>query len=116
MAINLKSILPLAAQPALPRWWLWLLLLVGGVLVGTGWTIFSNQGKTEVNATEFWETTLIFPVLFWLSLLTVRLLWFRGTQAVASGINEERERLLQHETQKGRRSLSVLGVSLRSAL
>lgn len=116
MAINLKSIPPLAAQPALPRWWLWLLFLVGGVLVGTGWTIFSNQGKTEVNATEFWETTLIFPVLFWLSLLTVRLLWFRGTQAVASGINEERERLLQHETQKGRRSLSVLGVSLRSAL
>lgn len=35
---------------------------------------------------------------------------------MADGSNEVRERILQHEIQRGRRSLDVLGISLRSAL
>jgi len=116
MAINLKQIPPPVPQPDLPKWWIWLLLLIGGFLAGTAWAILNNQGKSVINAAEFWETALVFPALIWLILLMLRIVWYRGLEATADGSNETRERILQQEIRRGRRSLSVLGVSMRSAL
>lgn len=116
MPVNLKQIPAPAPQPELPKWWLWLLLLLGGCLVGTAWAILNNQGKSVIDAAEFWETALVFPALIWMSLLLVRIVWYRGVQATADGSNEVREQILQHQIQRGRRCLAVLDVSLRTAL
>ncbi len=116
MPINLKQIPPLVPQPDLPKWWVWLLLLLSGFLTGTAWAILNNQGESAINAAEFWETALVFPALIWLILLTLRIVWYRGVQATAEGSNEVRERIYQQEIRRGRRSLAVLGVSMRSAL
>lgn len=116
MSVNLKKIPPPVARPAFPKWWVWLLLLLGGVLTGTAWAILSNKERSEINAAEFWETALIFPALFWLILLMLRIAWYKGQQTTADGSDKEREQIIQREIRRGRRSLAVLGVSLRSAL
>ncbi|MDW2714466.1 hypothetical protein AB9C65_10825 [Klebsiella pasteurii] len=116
MPVNLKQIPPPAARPAFPKWWVWLLLLLGGLLAGTAWAILVNKETSEINAAEFWEIALVFPALFWLILLMLRIAWYKGLQATADGSNKEREQIIQREIRRGRRSLAVLGVSLRSAL
>jgi hypothetical protein len=116
MPVNLKAIPDPAAQPAPPVWWVWLLLLVAGLLAGTAYSIVINSGITEINSEAFWETAFWVPVMLWCTLLFLRIVWYRGQQALAEVKDEERDRILQQETRRGRRCLKVLGISLHSAL
>lgn len=115
MPVNLKLIPPPAARPHPPVWWVWLLLLAVMLLGGMAEAILSNTTKTEVNGEAFWSTALGLPSLFWLTLLLMRITWYKGQSATAQSKDNDRERLLCRETIRGQRFLPVLGVSLHSA-
>lgn len=116
MPVNLKRIQPPVTLPASPKGWLWGLLLVAALFAGAGWAIYSNQNKAEINSAAFWRTALAVPGLVWLIALVLRLAWFQGQRATASGYNHHRQQTIDRETRRGRRSLPVLGISLHSAL
>ncbi|MFZ4833273.1 hypothetical protein [Rouxiella sp. Mn2063] len=116
MPINLKLIPAPATLPRRPKWWIWLLLLLAGLVGGTAYAILNNGTKAEVNTETFWSTALLIPALFWLTLLLLRLIWHNGQQSMAYHWDKDRELALLRETQRGRRSLQVLGASLHSAL
>ncbi|AHK18440.1 hypothetical protein BF17_03025 [Yersinia similis] len=116
MPVNLKLIPTAAMRPNQPKWWVWLLLLLAGLLGGTAYAILSSSTKPEINAETFWGTALALPALSWLTLLVLRMAWYKGNQAMANGWNKDREKTIQRETERGRRFLQVLGVSLHSAL
>lgn len=116
MAINLKLIPAPATRPAPPKWWVWLLLLIVALFGGIAYAVLINQTKTEINNQDFWETALAIPASFWLFLLFLRLVWYQGVSAMANDWDRDREKMIEHETQRGRRSLQILGLSLNSAL
>ena len=116
MPVNLKLIPAPATPPSPPVWWMWLLLLLAGLGGGTAYAVWINSEKPEINSDAFWETALFPPGLVWLTLLVLRIAWYQGQQALAEVRDEQRDKTLQRETQRWRRCLQVLGISLHSAL
>lgn len=116
MAVNLKHIPAPAPQPAPPAWGAWLLLLLTELIAATLFAIFSDNLTSDITVGDFYKKVLTFPLLLWLGLLILRLLWFQGQKITAAHWNALREQTLQQEIRRGRRSLQVLGYSLYSAL
>jgi len=116
MPVNLKLIPAPAIRPRPPIWWVWLLLLVVMLLGGIGDTILSNMSQSEINSEAFWSSALGLPSLFWLILLVLRITWYRGQLATAQSKDNDRDRLLRREIQRGQRHLNVFAISLYSAL
>ncbi|MTH48813.1 hypothetical protein [Intestinirhabdus alba] len=116
MAINLKDIPAPAETPRPPKWWRWLLFLIGLFITGGTYAIFISSEKIEVNAAEFWENALALPFITWIIFLLGRLAWYNGQLATAREWNKRRERIIFNETLRGRRYLSILEISLHSAL
>ncbi|MGV3347113.1 hypothetical protein ACGVWS_15810 [Enterobacteriaceae bacterium LUAb1] len=116
MPVNLKLIPAPAVRPRPPVRWVWLLLLVVMLLGGTAKTILSTISRTESHSEAFWASALGLPALFWLILLALRITWYNGQLAIAQRRDNDRERRLRHDIQRGQRYLNVLGMSLYSAL
>ena len=116
MPVNLKLIPAQASGPRPPAWWIWLLLLVVMLLGGMTDTILSNISQVGIDSDEFWMSALELPALLWLILLALRIAWYSGQLATAQRQNNDRERLLRREIQRGRRYLNIIGMSIHSAL
>lgn len=116
MPVNLKLIPARATKPQPPVWWLWLLLLAIMLLGGMADAILSNLSQSEINSEKFWIAALGLPSLFWLILLVLRITWYKGQLSTAQSKDNDRERQLRREVQRGRRYFNVFGISLHSAL
>lgn len=116
MPVNLKLIPAPAIRPRAPIWWMWLLLLLVMLLGGVADTILSNISQLEINSETFWRSALGLPSLFWLILLVLRITWYKGQLATAQSKDNNRDRLLRREIQRGQRHLNVFAISLHSAL
>lgn len=116
MPVNLKHIPPPAARPNPPVWWVWALLLLLALVAGIGYALYSSHTPSGTNTQAFWEIALEIPSLIWLGLLVLRIVWFKGGEAMSDGWDKEREYRLDCEIRRGQRALQVLGVSLHSAL
>ena len=116
MPVNLKLIPAPAFRPRPPVWWKWLLLLVVMLLGGITDAILSNMSRADISTDEFWTSALGLPSLFWLTLLVLRISWYKGQLATAQSKDNARGRQLRREIQRGQRYLNVFGMSLHSAL
>ncbi|ELY5929038.1 hypothetical protein SNN97_000376 [Cronobacter turicensis] len=116
MSVNLKLIPAPAIRPRPPAWWGWLLLLIVMLLGGMADAILSNMSRKETNAEEFWTSALGLPALLWLILLALRITWYKGQLATVHSKDQERDRQLRREMQRGQRYLNVFAMSLHSAL
>jgi len=87
-------------------------MLLGGMTDA----ILSNISRKEINSEVFWTSALGLPFLFWLILVALRVAWYNGQLSMVQSRNEERERQLCREIQRGQRYLNIFGMSLHSAL
>jgi len=116
MPVRLDKIPPLAPRPARPRIWLWLGLLLAGLLLGVGGTLLFGDQTLPQKPDEFWRLALGVPFLGWCVLGFGRMLFHIGQHAAADGWDEAREEVLIRKIRQGRRSQQVLGVSWYTAL
>ncbi|MBT8769577.1 hypothetical protein [Metapseudomonas boanensis] len=116
MPVRLDKVPPSAAAPAPPRAWLWLLLLPSLLGLGLGVTLWLGDDSMTQQPAKFWRMALGVPFLVWCVLGFLRALMYLGTLSVADGWDEARDLDLIRKMRRGRRSLQVLGVSLKTAL
>ncbi|VVN49192.1 hypothetical protein [Pseudomonas fluorescens] len=116
MPIRLDKVPPLAPRPARPRAWLWLGLLLSGLLLGVAGTLLFGDETLPQKPVDFWGLAVGVPILSWCVLGFTRVLRHIGEQSVADGWDEAREKDLIRKIRQGRRSQQVLGVSLYTAL
>lgn len=116
MPVRLDKVPPLAPRPELPRIWLWLGLLLSGLLLGVGGTLLFGDETLPRKPVEFWGLALGVPFLGWCALGFGRLLFHIGEHAAADGWDEAREQEMICKIRQGRRSQQVLSGSLYTAL
>ncbi|VVO46921.1 hypothetical protein PS862_00099 [Pseudomonas fluorescens] len=116
MPIRLDKVPPLAPRPARPRAWLWLGLLLSGLLLGVAGTLLFGDETLPQKPVDFWGLAVGVPILSWCVLGFARVLRHIGEQSAADGWDEAREKDLIRKIRQGRRSQQVLGVSLYTAL
>ncbi|WP_256578896.1 hypothetical protein [Pseudomonas sp. VI4.1] len=116
MPVRLDKVPSLAPRPEGPRIWLWLGLLLSGLLLGVGGTLLFGNGTLHQKPLDFWGLALGVPILSWCLLGFGRLLFHIGEHAAADGWDEAREEDMIRKIRQGRRSQQVLGVSWYTAL
>lgn len=115
MPVRLDHVLPLAERPGRPRIGLWLGAL--GLLVAAGLVAQALLvPRTQDAPLLLMGPAVLWPVAVWAALAGMRTMIFIGQQRSADGWDESREQDLDLRISVGRRSLSIMGMSLHSAL
>ncbi len=115
MSVRLNRLPGLAVRPAPPRKLRWLIAYICILLVGVIATVLFWGEHISRRPAVFWAAVFGVPSFCWGLLVGGRWLLYASQQLLADSWDERRWQDMLQQTQRGRRSLQILHVSLHTA-
>lgn len=116
MEVEIQKVRGEARRPSLPRWSIWLGVLLLLLLLGLIGGILVIDQAPLVDAAVIWRVALGTPILTWVMAIFIRIIAYAGYVRIADGWDEARAEDLEEKYQVGRRSLQIWDASTYTAL